>query len=80
MIKICDKIIALPLKIIFDTALGSFPDKWKIANVVPVHKKNTKNILKNYRPISLLPVCGKIFEKCIYNFLYSHLESNDIFS
>ena len=45
-----------------------------------MHKKESKNILKNYRPISLLPVCGKIFEKCIYNSLYSYLESNDILS
>ena len=69
MIKICDETIALPLKIIFDTALksGSYPDKWKRANVVPVYKKESKNMLKNYRPISLLPVFGKIFEKCIYN-------------
>ena len=82
IIKMCDETIALPLKIIFDTALksGSYPDKWKRANVVPVHKKESKNILKNYRPISLLPVCGKIFEKCIYNSLYSYLESNDILS
>ena len=81
MIKICDETIALLLKIIFDTALksGSYPDKWKRANVVPVHKKESKNILKNYRPISLLPVCGKRFEKCIYNSL-SYLESNDILS
>ena len=50
------------------------------ANVVPVHKKESKNILKNYRPISLLPVCGKIFEKCIYNSLYFYLESNNILS
>ena len=63
MIKICDETIALPLKIIFDTALksGSYPDKWKRANVVPVHKKESKNILKNYIPISLLPVRGNIF-------------------
>ena len=45
-----------------------------------MHKKESKNILKNYRPISLLPVCGKIFEKCIYNSLYSYLESNNILS
>ena len=46
MIKMCDETIALPLKIIFDTALksGSYPDKWKRANVVPVHKKESKNI------------------------------------
>ena len=82
MIKICDESIAYPLKIIFDTALksGIFPEKWKKANIIPVHKKEKKNILKNYRPISLLPVCGKIFEKCIYNSIYSYFESNNILS
>ena len=82
MIKMCDESISPPLKIIFDTALksGIYPDKWKRANVVPVHKKESKNILKNYKPISLLPICGKIFEKCIYNSLYSYLESNNILS
>ena len=50
------------------------------ANVVPVHKKESENMLKNYGPISLLPLCGKIFEKCIYNSLYSYLESNNILS
>ena len=49
-----------------------------MANVVPVHKKESKNIVKNYRLISLLPFSGKIFEKCIYNSLYSYLESNNI--
>ena len=82
MIKMCDELIAPPLKIIFDTALksGIYPGKWKRENVIPVHKKESKNILKNYRPISLLPICGKIFEKCIYNSLYSYLESNNILS
>ena len=50
------------------------------ANVILVHKKESKNLLTNYRPISLLPVCGKIFEKCIYNSLYGYLQSNDILS
>ena len=81
MIKMCDESIT-PLKIIFDTALksGIYPDKWKRANVVPVHKKESKNILKNYIPISLLPICGNFFEKCIYNSLYSYLESSNILS
>ena len=82
MVKMCDESIAYPLKIIFETAVksGIYPEKWKKANVVPVHKKESKNMLKNYRPISLLPVSGKIFEKSIYNCLYSYLESNNILS
>ena len=81
IIKICDKALVLPLLIIFKTALrsGTYPDQWKKANIVPVHKKESKHLLNKYRPISLVPVCGKIFEKCIYNSLYSYLENNNIF-
>ena len=39
---------------------GEFPTEWKKANVDPVRKKKKKK--KNYRPISLLPICGKNFE------------------
>ena len=42
-------------------------------NVMPVHKKNEKNVKGNYRPISLLPIFGKILEKLMYDSLYSHL-------
>lgn len=82
MIKMCDDVLVKPLMIIFETALltGNYPEQWKKAHVVPVHKKDNKNLLNNYRPISLLPICGKIFEKCIYNTLYSYLENNNIFS
>ena len=46
----------------------------------PCAQKESKNILKSYRLVSLLPICGKYFEKCIYNSLYSYLESNHILS
>ena len=36
-------------------------------NVVPIHKKGDKQILKNYRSVSLLPICSKIFERLMYN-------------
>ena len=83
MIKMCDESIALPLKIIFESAMqsGIYPDQWKKANIIPVHKKNSKNELKNYRPISLLPIFGKIFERCIYDtFMYNYFESNNLLS
>ena len=46
MIRICDETIAIPLKIIFDTALksGNCLGQWKRANIVPIHKKDNKNI------------------------------------
>ena len=69
MIKMCAVSIVVPLTIIFNKALAIsvYPDIWKRGNVVPVHKKESKNLVKNYRPISLLPIFGKIFEKTIYN-------------
>ena len=80
MIKVCDSSLLVPLKIIFDSCIihGSFPEAWKRANVVPIHKKNSKNLKQNYRPISLLPIFGKIFEKLIFNSLYQHLNVNGL--
>ena len=62
MIKISDASLLTPLRIIFTNCLrqGVFPEIWKCANVVPVHKKNEKNVKSNYRPISLLSIFGKI--------------------
>ena len=57
---------------------GIFPDIWKKANVLPVHKKESRQIKKNYRPISLLPICGKIFEKVIFDAIYEHLTDNQL--
>ena len=51
---------------------------WKIANVTPIFKKGDKQLIKNYRPISLLPICGKIFEKIIFNSLYAYLHTNNL--
>ena len=80
MLLICDDSVVLPLMIIFRTILESstYPDQWKLANVVPIYKKEDKQLVKNYRPISLLPICGKIFEKLIFNSLYAYLVSNNL--
>ena len=58
IIKTCGDAITFPLKLIFKSMIneGVFPDDWKKSNVVPVHKKESKNLIKNYRPISLLPI------------------------
>ena len=80
MIKICNHTITVPLVIIFKKAIatGVFPDIWKKGNIVPIHKKESKNEIKNYRPISLLPIFGKIFEKLIYNSLFQFLKTNKL--
>ena len=82
MLKICDTVIAEPLKLIYEKGLdtGRYPRLWKKAIIVPAHKKNSSQILKNYRPVSLLPVCGKIFEKIIFDEIYEHLTANKLLS
>ena len=80
MLILCDATVTLPLKIIFKNILETsvYPDLWKLANVTPVHKKGNKQLVKNYRPISLLPICGKIFEKIVFNNLYTYLNGNGL--
>ena len=75
MIKLCGNSICKPLSIIFNDCLkvGKFPSDWKKAHVVPIHKKGDKQCLENYRPISLLPICSEIFERLIYNELFTLL-------
>ena len=69
MIKICDKSLIKPLILIFKNYFRTscYPEIWKRSNIIPVHKKNDKRLVNNYRPISLLPVFGKLFEKIIFN-------------
>ena len=43
-------------------------------------RKEDKNLLKNYRLISLLPIFSKIFERVIYNSLFNHFQSNKVFT
>ena len=52
---------------------GKCPDMLKIAKVIPIHKKDDKTQIINYRPISLLPAISKILEKIVYKRLISFL-------
>ena len=72
MVKLCDISLCKPLELIIKSCLesGKFPLEWKKANVVPAYKKGDKQLLKNYRPISLLPIAGKIFERILYNNMF----------
>ena len=82
MIQLCGKDIILPLQLLFKSMLeeGIFPDDWSKSNVVPVHKKESTNLIKNYPPISLLPIFSKIFERLIFNSLYNCLMQNKLFT
>ena len=69
--KLCD-IINLSFK------TGSFPDLCKIAKVIPIYKKDNPLLCENYRPISLLPIFSKIFEKIIYRQMYKFIEKHKL--
>ena len=82
MIKICSQSLTLPLKIIVEHSIkkGKFPEIWKKTNAVPVYKREDKMLVKNYRPISLLPIFGKMFERVIYKSLFNYFQSNRLFT
>ena len=82
MIQLCGKDIILPLQLLFKSMSeeGILPDDRNKSNVVPVHKKESTNLIKNYPPISLLPIFSKIFERLIFNSLYNCLMQNKLFT
>ena len=61
-------------------AKGIFPDALKIAKIIPIHKGDKKDVISNYRPISLLPSLSKIYERAIYSRLIEFLTQHIILS
>ena len=54
---------------------GKFPDSLKLSNIVPVHKKKDPTDKCNYRPVSILPLLSKVFEKIMYDQLYIYMNN-----
>ena len=69
-----------PLTVLFNRSFmtGVFPDSVKIAKVVPIYKNGSKHSICNYRPISILPVLSKIFEKLVHKQLLSFIEKHNL--
>ena len=79
--------LALPfiensLAFMFNTSIETsmFPGSWKIARVTPIYKNGDRADKSNYRPISVLPVISRLFEKLVTNQVYQHMEDNGLFS
>ena len=72
--------LSIPLTYIFNLSLSSgiVPDQLKIARVVPIHKKESKDVFSNYRPISVLPGFSKILERLVFNRCISFLNKHKI--
>ena len=70
------------LKYLFESSLTAviFPEDWKKGNIIPIHKKESENCYKNYRPIILFPIFSKIFERLIFNALFNFFVQNQLFS
>ena len=81
LIKSISQGILLPLTFILNQSLltGIFPDSLKIAKVIPLHKKENRELMDNYRPVSLLNAFSKVFERAAYNQLYKYFQDNDLF-
>ena len=82
ILKEASRELSVPLCMLFNISLhmNIFPSQWKIANVVPVFKKNDPQKVNNYRPISLLCIISKVFEKCIYKYLHNFILDNNLLS
>ena len=61
-------------------ATGIFPDDWKCAKVTPLVKQGSSSDMNNYRPISVIPLVAKVFERISYDQVYVYLSEHSIIS
>jgi hypothetical protein len=59
---------------------GVFPTSWKLSNVVPIYKKAEEFFTSNYRPISLLPILAKVFERVVFKYLFNYFREHFMIS
>ena len=80
LIRECADLICIPICDILNQSisLGIFPDDWKCARVTPLFKQGDRDDLNNYRPISVISVVAKVFERVVYDQLYACLEEHNI--
>ena len=79
-VRECADLICVPICDIFNQSIsqGKFPDDWKYARVTPLFKQGNRDDVNNYRPISVIPIVAKVFERIVYDQLYAYLEEHDI--
>ena len=83
VLRNCEPELSYILAKLFNKCLkeSCFPDCWKVSSVVPVFKNvGERSTAKNYRPVSLLSVVSKVFEKLVNNRIVDYLEKSGLFS
>lgn len=82
LLRECADLIADSLCLIFNRSIttGIFPDEWKCSKVIPLFKQGERFDLNNYRPISIIPVVAKVFERVVYDQVFTYLTENNIIS
>ena len=80
MLKLARNELSIPFSDICNASFteGVFPEKNKIAKVIPSHKNGPTDDVNNYRPISLLSIFSKIMEKLMHKRLYNFLQEHNI--
>lgn len=80
ILKRCSFVLSVPLTHIINASIRQnvFPHVWKKSRVIPLHKKDSKLEITNYRPISLCPVGSKVLEKVVNKQILHYLTVNNI--
>ena len=75
ILRVCSEELSTPLALLFNLLLryGVVPTLWKSANITPVHKGDKKELVENYRSISLLPIPAKCLERIVYDAICDHI-------
>ncbi len=82
VLRLSADIIAPSLTYILNLSLdtGIYVDDWKRARVIPIYKSEDRRKCENYRPISILPIVSKVFEREVFRQLYGYLSNNSLLS
>ena len=77
IISECAEELVVPITKICSASVrhGVFPNRWKQANIIPIHKKGDKRMPSNYRSVSLLPLFGKVLERVVFDELFCHVSA-----